>query len=367
MITDALSSPPLRVPKPSLHVLENHTPLPCFHAQKMGPGRTFRDTVVVKATFSLTPDRLALSRPDPIVLADHPRDPARATRSSLLHAGEVQWGKPSTDVIVTGSAHAPSREPTPEWLCEVAVSDQGATLARHATHVTGPRWFSHAALRGWTASRPLPARAVPIHYELAHGGAYTRDDGVTVVHKENPSGLGVADERRLDPARRYPAPQWQLPDEPVTSWNQPVGLAGFGPIARSWQGRLRHAGTYDAAWKAAVRRDVARGEVPDYAADFDPRFFQCAHPSLVTARPLRGGETLVLRGMVEGRAELSTTLPRWKLVVGELDERGFRYAPMALDTVHVDLDAAKVWICWRHRFEAETQGGIIFMEGGVDG
>src|SRR3954467_11120150 len=121
-----MNSPP--IPEPRLQSVSNRTPLELFQCDKMGVGRRFFDTVVLKGTFALAPATLEpTEEQQPIALADEPWDPDNAERSSLKHAGEVLLTKPSTDVIVTGTARAPGGEPRKEWDCAVEVRRGGET------------------------------------------------------------------------------------------------------------------------------------------------------------------------------------------------------------------------------------------------
>ena len=100
------------IPEPRLRSVSNQTPLEMFQCDKMGVGRRFFDTVVLKGTFAFASGKFApTEEQQPIALADEPWDPANAERSSLKHAGEVLLTKPSTDVIVTGTARSPGGEP----------------------------------------------------------------------------------------------------------------------------------------------------------------------------------------------------------------------------------------------------------------
>ena len=78
-------------------------------------------------------------------------------------------------------------------------------------------------------------------------------------------------------------------------------------VARPWTSRLKYAGTYDDAWLHATREDVAAGRPADYARDFDPRFFQCAHPGLILPDYLEGDEEIVLTGLMPGAASGSSS------------------------------------------------------------
>jgi hypothetical protein len=348
------------IPDPCLKTVTNFTPFKVFNCQKMGVGRKFFDTVVLKGTYALAPGKLAWAKEQAgITFADEPWDPANAERSSLKRAGDVVLTKPSTDVIVTGSARAPGGEPRQEWDAAVEVRQGGQTKLRYTAQAIGRRFWRHTAAKGWTLTDPEPTLEVPIRYELAYGGAYkARPEGGApergeaqpswVVYRPNPSGTGFFDESAMDTAAEYPAPQWQPRADPVTDWNREVPLTGFGPVARPWTSRLKYAGTYDEAWLRKTRDEVKQGIPSDYAADFDPRFFQCAHPELIAPKYLRGDEEIILTGLMAGREPFTFQLPAAGVVAAIFDGKNNGVAEVVkLDTVHLDLDAETVSLCWR--------------------
>lgn len=363
---------PSPIPEPRLEQVHNLTPLAAFQCDKMGVGRRFYDTVVVKGTFKLAPGRLELSdEQPPAVLADVPWDDAPPERSSLRHAVEALLVKPSTDVIVTGTVRSPSGKPAPRWDVGVTVRRAGATVLEHRVRVTGPRSFRHRDGHGWMLTDPDPTTEVPIRYELAYGGAYpipaasgyAADQQHWVVHPPNPSGTGFVDASTLSPDMEIRAPQWEDPAHPVTAVHHEVPVAGLGPVARPWSSRLRYAGTYDEAWEQKTREDVRNGLPADYPADFDPRFFQCAHPALITPEYLLGDEELVLSGMVPGADPLVLRLPCRRVEALAIDGKENREViRMALDTVHVDLDAAVVHLCWRLTLDQakDVRAAVVF-------
>lgn len=363
-----MTPPP--IPAPRLEELYNRTPLVVFQCDKMGVGRRFFDTVVAKGTFTLAPGRLGLAEEQAeIVLADETWDEAAPERSSLRRAGEALLVKPSTDVLVTGAVRAPAGEPRPLWDVALAVRRGGAPVLDHRVQVTGPRrWLRRDGQ--WTLTDPEPAAEVPIRYELAYGGAYPDlavppEGGVPrwVVHRPNPSGTGFVDERALPPDSEVRAPQWQDPAHPLTAPNREVPLVGLGPVARPWASRLRWAGTYDDAWLRRTREEIAQGLPADYAADFDPRFFQCAHPGLITAEYMRGDEEISLAGMLPGPEPLVFRLPCRRVEARLLDGRGeIQQVRMPLDTVHIDLDRAVVHLCWRLTLDQarDVRAALVF-------
>jgi len=351
-----------------LQTVRNLTPLVHRRVFKMGPGRRYFDVVVVKGAFRLEPGLLVLAdEPSTISLADEPWNPEEAGRSSVRIAADAVLRKPATDLFVTGSARAPGGKPLSSWDTAVVVSDTSGMILRQHARVTGPRTWQHGAF-GWSLTAPAATTEVPIRYELAYGGVHRENPegppGVPErwsVHKANPSGLGHLEASSLDVRRTYPAPQWESLDDPVSAPGRAAVLAGYGPVARNWRSRHRYAGTYDHAWRARTREEAERGLPPDYPADFDPRFFQSAHPSLVAAGHLCGGEQLGLVGLLGDETAFVTRLPSIRVHAETYDGVGpWQHEDLPLDTVHVDLEARLVHLAWRLTLDPDRAvGGVV--------
>lgn len=347
------------LPPPEIRLKEvlHETPFEHFVCDKMGPGREYFDTLVVKGTFAIAQRaRAEVAREQlPIALADELWNPDDAERSAVRQAGEVVLTKPTTDVMLSGHAYAPDGEATTDWWTEVGVRGRDFELAQGA-HVLGPNRWRFAGRHGWVLERPEAVTQVPIRYDLAFGGAYrtqrTHEDAEEagpewVTWAQNPSGLGFLDEDGLDDECQYAAPQW-LPDESCVGRTRDVGLAGYGPVARPWPTRLKYAGTYDEEWLEKARKSIERGIPADYARDFDPRFFQCAHPGLIMPRHLVGNEVIRLVGLMPGAEAFEFQLPCLALSARLTDHAGKEEVrALPLDTVQIDTDSATVSLCWR--------------------
>jgi hypothetical protein len=325
------------LPPPRLKYLDDQTGLTVFQYDKMMPGRAFCDVVVVKASFALTPEGLNQApSPAPLSLADTHRDEDDPTGSSLVQAGDLIVGKPGADIYLTGSAR--NQRPSGRWLVRVTVGPMDVPLAQYACAVTGPRCWQHSSVKGWHLGPSEPTQAVPTHYELAYGGREHAPDLPPELRERfdaNPSGSGYS-MAAYSSADTPPALQW----EPAGGFSSSTSrdLVGLGPIARFWASRRRYAGTYDEAWQ----RQFDEEAIPDYPADFDLRFFQCAHPQLQTRAPLRGDESLCLEGLLAGAARLNTQLPGWAIVAAWTEGK----TSLPLDTVHIDLDAEEAHLVW---------------------
>ena len=107
--TAATAAAKLRdVPEPELSFVANATGFPTFRCQKLGPGREYFDTLVLKASYPLRPGVLGEPVNQPIVVADRWWNEAEPLGSSLKSAGEVVLEKPAGDVFLTGHARVAS-------------------------------------------------------------------------------------------------------------------------------------------------------------------------------------------------------------------------------------------------------------------
>lgn len=331
-----------------LESIENYTPFEYFAFEKMAPGRNLCDVLIVKAACALRPGTKHAQREEgiallsdaaPFVLADEHY--GEADHTSLRASADVVLVKPHTDFHVSGSAHAPHPSAT-RWEASIEVAGPAGTRA-HRLSVHGPRHWQWSFRKGWHLSEPLPIDALPLRYELAFGGRYACK-GEWIVHADNPVGVGHFDPDVADREQRHPAPQIEAQAHPVKRPGVPVAVPGLGPIARFWDAHSRYAGTYDAQWRRAF--DSPAG--PDYPADFDSRFFQAAHPDWIFAPWLEGGERVQLNGL-HGPVPCAGRLPPIRLEALLLGAGGAApsVVPMRLDTVHIDLDASRLYLTWR--------------------
>jgi hypothetical protein len=326
------------LPEPRLQQVDDQTGLTVFRYDKMAPGRVFCDVVVVKASFELTPDGIQpIPGPGQLCLADMHRQPDGPLGSSLVQAGDLILGKPGADIYVTGTAR--NARAWKRWHVEVTLGPQERAVAQYACAAIGPRHWQHSLMGGWHLSEPVATQAVPINYELSWGGRKPeaqKPEQDWDTHKANPSGSGYSF-AAYSKADTPPGPQWEAADG-IFSPRRINDLTGLGPVARFWSSRQRYAGTYDEAWQRQFDEEV----IPDYPADFDLRYFQCAHPALQTAAPLRGDEPLRLQGLLGERDDVHMRLPG----LAVLAAFGSNKTQLPLDTVHIDLDAGQIHLVW---------------------
>lgn len=239
-------------------------------------------TVVVKATFTVEAQSSACRLADdqePIRFADQLVNPD-AEWSSVFLPSDLCPPKAGADVMVAGRAFLPGSVTS----VDVAVG-VGSVLAPLRVH--GPRLFALSTL-GVMVGEAKHVDTVPLIYEKAYGG---RSSDPNCWEERNPSGVGVAaKERELD---GKPAPQIEHPERPHRKASDRHAPMGYAPIPSHWSPRKEYFGTVDKAWQ--------RSRMPLLPQDFDRRFHNCAHPSLLLESPLRGGERVATLGLCEAQ------------------------------------------------------------------
>jgi len=337
-----------------LQVLANPTPFKAGQFVRMGKQHQFCDVIVLKGSFELAGDELhPCAKQTDLVWADEYWDAAQPELSSLKAAADIELGKPSSDVFITGTVRHYGGKPAKEWSGTLrVVNRQGKAMLDKTLRFTGPRYWRHSLLGGWTLSPPEPAAAVALRYELAYGGWWTDPkaaDPVAArqVYLPNPSGSGYFGKSH-DTRQDYPGPQIESGFFGIGAADRDYPPVGFGPIARFWPDRARYAGTYDDTWLRLFEDAASRDCIPDYPQDFDYRHFQAAPPDQITPTLLGGDETIQLLGFSEASRMQSINLPRLAIHADLFTGNGtIIEETLRLDTVHIDLDGDRVHLTWR--------------------
>jgi len=339
-----------------LHV-DNYTPFVWFAFEKMGPGRRIHDVLIVKGACRFTPSERAwwhiVPADDgdvaPIHMSDEPYDFDGGAYSSLRLTGDTVLYKPATDFVIGGSA-TPARGRDRTWAAEIVVRSHGKER-RQVILLHGERRWQWSLLRGWHLSNPQSCEQIELRYELAYGGSYQQADR-WVRHDPNPVGRGFFPEQRMDREVYYPAARIELINSHLDAVHKPIAVPALGPIPRTWASRKRYAGTYGKQWEADFKRNPGNA---DYAADFDPRFFQAAHPNWIFEPYWRGNETISLAGF-SGDKAIVGQLPGWQPVAeGQGSKGALQRQAMKLDTVQIDLDRQRLYLTWRIVIDQDKQ------------
>ena len=281
----------------------------------------------MKATFDVHADGR-------LTLAEKQLEPLRAPEyrgapgwSSLRFDADVVAMKPTTDVVLNGTAYAPGGRPSTEFSVTMRVGPIEKSL-----RVRGERRWKQGAF-GIGPSTAEPVVSVPIVYERAYGG-YDRTAPDPKHHRldtRNPVGCGIAAE--ADTLIGAAVPNFEYPDGAVAK----RGPAGFGAIDNFWSPRRELAGTYDDAWR--------RSRLPLLPADWDPRALLCSPIDQQPASHLRGGEEVELVNLTpDGR--LRFTLPKIHLTFSTRIGRRSAEHRARLATIVIEPDHPRVIMSW---------------------
>ena len=303
--------------------ITNKTPFPAQLAFCTDPHGVDTAIAVVKATFAMRPNIIALAQPQlPIVTADaYWADPAT---SSIRYASEIGFVKPSTDIVMLGHCWAPGGKPVRKSHVRLTVGPYSKTVK-----VFGNR-YADTLLGIRTIVGPLPFEKIALKYENAYGGTDIHKSNPEIVKNDpcNPVGKGFRMRGGSKPVQGSQLPNLQGGNPPE----------GFGYIAPAWQPRAKYAGTYDAQWQ--------KNRAPRLPEDFSRRFFNCAHPDLITNGYLKGGQSVVIEN-ASPNGILRFALPTLAFKVcfvlnGQKQER-----PSFLDTLIIEPDENRFSMIWR--------------------
>lgn len=277
--------------------------------------------VAVRCTFDIAANGTTIpadEQPPPVLAPVFRGDPGK---SSMVCDSDFYLAKPTTDLLLNGSAFAPGGKPTTQVDATMRVGDISKTL-----RATGDRIYK-SGLRGSVQ----PFTEMPLVYERAYGGGEPeppKNPDRPKFDERNPVGSGfVPEEGRSAPNVEYSG---------VSLSSKP---AGFGAIPPNWKPRSRHAGTYDAAWQ--------KDRCPLFPDDLDDKFFLCSPEDQRPSEYLRGGEEVELVNLTPS-GRLAFQLPR--LAFGF--ETYFRGGDIVqhrgkLHTVILEPSVPQVILVWR--------------------
>lgn len=300
--------------------------------------------VAVKGTFDIQPDgklSLADEQLDPLLLPEYNGE---IGQSSLRYDADLVAPKPTTDVVLNGTAYAPNGRPSTDFLIALRVGPIKKVL-----RVRGNRRWDDGPFGGSPTS-PQPATRVPIVYERAYGG-YDHTDPDPRLHNmdsRNPVGCGVFSDLRR--RARQPLPNFEYPDGNL----EKAGPAGFGAIDSFWSPRREFAGTYDKAWE--------QNRLPLLPEDWDPRSLLCSPTDQRPATYLRGGELVELVNLTPNGL-LRFTLPKVSLTFStrfatRFDSRIEEHYSR-LSTVIIEPDNLRVIMVWVSILACRTESDYL--------
>lgn len=299
--------------------------------------------VAVRATFEIQfGGRLRLAEvQEPVVLSPE----YTGEDDALLHSdSDIMPFVPGTEAILRGTVRAPE-----EALAELPVEMRVGEICKRAL-IVGPR-EAQRSLLGWSVSRRAPVEDTPLDWMHAVGGRSSVDE--THWDMRNPVGRGFdrKHSRGIPLGYRIHLPQILDPidvDPPV----------GFGPIHRHWAPRAALAGTFDSAWEI--------DRAPLLPEDHDIRFGYSAPLDQTTASPLRGGETVLLRGF-SAEGPIQFELPQIVLAMNVRFGTRAQSCGFALTRIEIDLDHNRLGMVWNATFDVngrdeKLRGGRVWLK-----
>ncbi len=295
--------------------------------------------IVVKATYTM--DGLKITEDQlPVVMADEFW--GEASESSLKYASEMHLTKPTSDIVVIGHACASENQKVQELDVKVSVGKKSKTIK-----VFGDRkWTS--GIVGLKPSPPVPFETMPLTYERAYGGTHIPDPKKETILSEqyNPIGKGFKGKKNTSEMKDTWLPNLEDPKNLITSPKDTPKPVCFGYVAPNWEPRISYAGTYDKNWQ--------KKKAPYLPTDFDPRFFNCAHPDMITDKYLTGGEAVKIENM-SSKGPIAFNLPQ-KTVQVSVSIAGQTVSPhLNLETVLLEPNENRFAMVWRTEIECDKK------------
>ena len=306
--------------------LKNNTPF--VSAFTVFPNENGMDTlyIMVKATFvigaqwTLADPQIGLQQGD-----EYWGDPSR---TSLRLSSDYHIGKPSTDILMIGSAYAPAQRP----IRQMDVGLQVGSVSK-IVRVFGDRFWNRDQI-----TQPEPFVTMPLVYERAFGGQDFVDGLMRDTETKNPVGCGFAGRKHLAEVNGLPLPNLECPKQLIHHYNDRPAPACFAPIAPNWQPRASFAGSYDDVWQQT--------RAPYLPDDYSPCFMNVAPPDLIYPDYLRGGEPVKIIGM-NTAGDLVFSLPHVNLSNKVLIAEQEFSAPFNMETLLLDPNHLKLSMVWR--------------------
>lgn len=317
--------------------IRNHTPLTASLIPGLDKNGYDFASVIMKGKFTIVPGQSRLvfnEEPAEIVQGDvHYGEPEK---TSVRYESDTAIYKRATDIVVNGHAYAPHQRSA----YTVDVSVQVAKLSKTCRTFGDRIWErSSKSVMTLVPGQPQPFEKMPLVYERAYGGVDSSrpEEKNPEFSSSNPIGKGFVGPKG-NPKEGLPLPNIEDPRYLIQKWEDRPAPAGFGFISRAWQPRFALAGTFDAQWK--------KKRSPLLPLDFNDRYFNGAHPDLITQNLLLGGEPVTLTNL-SPEGQLQFDLPVWNEPVTFFIKGRKAVVQPVLDTVVIEPDDKSVLLTWR--------------------
>ena len=298
-------------------------------------------SVIMKATCDLKLSGIVTLSIKQLPLANGDTHVGDSEEPKVHYESDFVPFKPRADFLCVGKAYAPAGRPVHECMVTFGVGKWSKTI-----RVIGNRVW-RAQFKNWlvSLSDPEPFVSMPISFEYAFGGADPHLTKEPQTYAPNPIGKGYCkSEKGID---GLPLPNLEDPAHPIKSWKDQPRPMAFGPVGRTWQPRLRKAGTYDEKWM--------KERAPLLPLDFDQGYYNCAPEDQQLAGYLRGDEEVRVTSMHPKHPNFVSRLPGIR--VRCLFHRNLRSdlieeLKMNLDTLWIDMEQLQMVLVWRGRIKS---------------
>lgn len=296
----------------------------------------FGQTVVVKATFRLAPDRCQLADVHDALVEDDVYAEGDPRRSLMVPSDKVPH-KPHADVMLVGHAYAPKKQPVRSLMARLVVGSLDKSI-----EVWCDRGFR--LQDGQLREGPRFSK-MPLCWERAAGGPET----------SNP--VGIRFDAEPDAYGLVTIPNLQPPGMHVSQRSDTFAPVCFAPISATWPSRTttlgRLAGTFS-SYKWDTR------PIPD---GLDFAYFQAAPPDQQIAA-IRPNERIILENLHPDHPRLVTSLPELQpKVVAERGTGERENVTLSADTLRIDTDRGVCVVVWRGTvwLSSATEAGRIVV------
>lgn len=291
--------------------------------------------LILKGKYQIIPNQtqLALAE-EPAVICEADVHFGEPEKTSVRYESDTAMYKRATDIIVNGHAHVPGKNTVQVMEVSVQVGSMNKTC-----RVFGDRHWEKSGL-AWGYTPPARFERMPLIYENAYGGVdktKPAEETAPEFSTSNPLGKGFVG-IKSSPQEGLALPNIEDPRHLIQKWEDRPTPAGFGFITRAWQPRVALAGTYDDQWK--------KKRMPLLPLDFDERYFNGAHPDLISPTLFTGGEPVTIKNMTESGL-VSFALPVWNEPVKIFMKGNSKVFKPILDTVVIEPDDNSVSVTWR--------------------
>jgi hypothetical protein len=281
--------------------------------------------------------------------------------STVEYEAELAPYKPSTDVVVIGSAHAPDGLPTQQMSVGVQVGSRKKSLL-----VSGDRHCAYREGQLPLFTDPVPFTRMAINYQRAYGGRDERSiPDIPFHYPRNFMGKGMVLRNVQHSVDGLALPNIEDPQDPLTPerlfmgeperWHLQPLPQGFGWRQRTWYPRCALLGVYPPfTAPGTVTAEERMGLVPrnhialakqSRLPPLESHFNNGASLGLIFSNFQHDSE-IVLTGLTPAgtlKFALPADMPRIGLDVGS----GMQALEPRLHTVSVRPDAAELDMIWR--------------------